>query len=195
MVNRILSPTLLRVFNNLALLIVFIINGLLIVFLDRSIAFSELQIKFNSDFISQTVDILNYLHLFLLFCILYVWMLLYYKLEISKYWKVVVSELKKNITRLKEWNAETVEISNIIQKSFLELSFKDKKHVLRFKAGLQGFKNTLPTVEYLAIVLKSLYSNVEFKFIQFLILVNVLLIFNKNLYIFYCIPLFSIIVC
>ena len=194
MINRILSPTLLKVLNNLSLLIVFVINVLLVLFLDRSIAFSELQIQFNSDFVSQMVDILNYLHLFILFCILYAWMLLYYKLEISKYWKIVVSELKKNLTRLKEWNTETVEISNIIQKSFLELSFKDKKHVLRFKAGLQGFKNTLPTLEYFTIVLKSLYSNVEFKFIQFLILVNVLLIFNKSLYIFYCIPLFSIIV-
>ena len=194
MTYRFLSPTLLKVLNNLALLVIVVINGLMVFFLDRHVAFDEFEIKFNNSFVSQLVDLLNYFHLFLLFCILYTWMLLYYKLEISKYWKVIVGGLKKSLARLKEWNEETVELSSLIQKSFLELSFKDKKRVLTFKAGLEGHKNTLPTLEYAAILIDALYRNAEFKFIQFLIFINLLLIFHKSLFILYCIPLFSIIV-
>lgn len=168
-------------------------NLLMIIFWEREVVYSKVSIKFPPD-IKILMYILSLILLGLFILILIVWFIIYGKLEIAKKWRQICIGIKNSKKTRKDPTPLILKLSELIEKPFSELTLKDKLKILKYKDQMDGHNNSVPALQYFTFFLKSLYQNTDFKFLLFLIMLYSIITVYDDIYIIYCIPLFSIIV-
>jgi len=164
----------------------------MIIGFERRIAFNTVSIEFRNDIFKLMVKFLGFTNLFLTICQLLLWMILNAEVVISKGFQLRFEKLKKRLYTYKENNPKITAVRETLKKSFSNLSLNQKLSIIELNAKMDGYDHVIPFLEYITCNILFLMENSECVFIVFLIIIYLFALL-QDLYIFYSLPLFTII--